>query len=201
MTIKEIKNTNKVILEIKDKAIMLPKELGEYLIKTNGLNDSNIVITESTTGVKTLKIKSLTYTILDDGEKEKVLNLYKEKFNIKNIIENKEKKEENNMKVNIRFMNPKKDSEKTNPFKKFILSIIKPKIVDREFKDFTEVSSVVYDALKPFMTDNSKWTIEDNTKAEGLVIKNEYKKEGREFPSHNIFFINKVEEDKTAETK
>lgn len=200
MTIKEIKNTNKAILEINDKAIMLPKELGEYLKATNGLNESNIVITESTTGVKTLKIKSLTYTILDDGEKEKVLNLYKEKFNIKNIIENKEKKEKS-MKVNIRFMNPKKDSEKTNPFKKFILSIIKPKIVDKEFNDFTEVSSVVYDALKPFMTENSKWTIEDNNKAEGLVIKNEYKKEGREFPSHNIFFINKVEEDKATEAK
>jgi hypothetical protein len=197
--IKNINNSEKKILEIKDKSILISKELADYLVATKGLDESNIVVTESATGVKTLKIKSLTYTILDDGEKEKVLNLYKEKFNIKNI--QIEKKEENNMKVNIRFITPKKDSEKTNPFKKFILSIIKPKLADKDFKDFAEVSSVVYDALKPFMTDNSKWTIEDNNKSEGIVVKNEYKKEGREFPSHNIFFINKVEEDKTTDAK
>lgn len=157
----------------------ISKHLADYIKNTNSLNDDVIEVTESKTGVVTLKIKSLTYSYND---KSKILNLYK--------INNKEKLK---MKVFIKFMKPKKETDKPNPFNNFIVKTVKPVIKDIEFNSLDEVKSKVYDALKPYMTEESKWEIEDNTKTAGIVVKNVYQKTGKPYPSHNIFFINIVQ--------
>lgn len=166
-------------LMVNDVCVTISKELGEYLKKTNGLTDDNIELTTSKTGVQTLKIKSLTYSI---NGKNKNLNLYKINSNNEGVTK---------MKVFVKFMKPK-DASKRNPFNSLIAKVVKPKLTG-EFENMDAVKAALEDAIKELTNENSKWIIEDNTKTAGLVVKNEYKKEGREFPSHNIFFVNVVQ--------
>jgi len=182
--IKLTTNNDNSILTVNDYEFIISNELADFINETDSLNDETIEATTSKTGVITLKIKSLTYSIND---KTKILNMYKTNNNKNNkgVI--------NKMKVFIRFMKPKDESKKTNPFNNLVLRAVKPVIKDVEFESLDAVKTVVYDALKPYMSENSTWEIEDNTKTQGLVIKNTFQKEGRPYPSHNIFFINVVQ--------
>lgn len=182
-----IKNENDSILKVDGTDFKISNELASFLEATNSLNDDTITKTISKAGVITLKIKSLTYTICNDNKK-KILNMYKINNN-EGVI---------HMKTFIKFMKPKQESGKKNPFNSLILRVLKPALNNVEFEDIDAVRSTVYDTLKPLMSENSKWEIEDNTKTLGLVVKNEYLKEGKEYPSHNIFFINVVPEESTA---
>lgn len=168
----------KSFIDINGEKVYVSYEFTKFLKDTNGVTPKNIELTCSKTGVKTLKVKNLTYTI---NGKTKVLNMYK--TNLNNSKENK------TMKCYVKFMKPK-DPSKKNPFNNLITKVIKPVIKDKEYESLDAVRSDIHDALKPLENENSKWVIEDNTKTQGLVIKNEYTKEGREFASHNIFFIN-----------
>lgn len=170
------------ILTVDDHEFIISNELADYITKSDSLNDEIIEVTTSKTGVVTLKIKSLTYSI---NNKEKVLNLYK-------TSNNTNTKEKSTMRVFIKFMNKKNKNADGKPtkFESLILRTVRPLLKDKEFGSIDEVKAVVYDSLKPYMTDESKWTIEDNTKTVGLVVKNEYKKENFERPALNMFFIN-----------
>lgn len=172
------KNNKNSILTVDKYQFIISNELANFINETNSLNDKTIEATVSKTGVITLKIKTLTYSIND---KSKSLNLYKINNNLK---------EKKNMKVFIKFMKPKKETNKTNPFNNIVLRTVKPAIKDIEFESLDAIESTIYDALKPLMTENSEWVIEKNTKTQGLVVKNTFLKEGKEYPSHNIFFVN-----------
>ena len=183
--IKLTTNANNSILTVDDHEFIISNELADFINETDSLNDETIEVTTSKTGVVTLKIKSLTYSIND---KTKILSMYKTNStttnNNKGVIK---------MKTFIRFMKPKDESKKTNPFNNLVLRTVKPVLKDVEFDSLDAVKSAVYDALKPYMTENSTWEIEDNTKTQGLVVKNTFQKEGRPYPSHNIFFVNVVQ--------
>jgi len=166
------------ILHMDDYDFVISNELADYIRESDSLNPETIEVSTSKTGVVTLKIKSLTYSIND---KTKVLNLYK----------NSNSKEKFSMKTFIRFMKRNKgENDKPTKFESLILRTVKPVLKDVEFGSIDEVKSAVYDALKPYMTEESKWTIEDNTKTVGLVVKNEYKKANFDSPALNMFFIN-----------
>lgn len=174
-------NATNSILTVDDHEFIISNELADYITESDSLNDETIEANTSKTGIITLKIKSLTYSI---NNKEKVLNLYK-------TSNNTNTKEKYTMKVFIKFMNKKnKNTDKPTKFESLILRTVRPLLKDKEFDSIDEVKAVVYDSLKPYMTEESKWTIEDNNKTVGLVVKNEYKKANFDRPAMNMFFIN-----------
>jgi len=179
---------NELILEVNGNQFLIPKALGEFLQKTNSLNDDTVEMTKSKTGVVTLKIKSLTYKPYNFKGKgnTKTLNLYK-----KNNIPN-DTKGEKTMRFYIKFMKPKFEG-KVNPFNNLVLKIVKPAIAQKEFSSLDEAQDAISKALDELRSDKSEWVIEKNTKIEGLVVKNTYKRPDKEFPSHNIFFVNVVQ--------
>jgi len=186
-----LKNINgKTVLEENNFRFEIPYELGEYLKMADGLNDDNIEVTCSKTGVVTLKIKSLTYKQIENDDKEyktKTLNLYKT-----SKIVNKNKGVKKTMRFYIKFM-PNKIEGKTNPFNSLVLKIVKPALSQKEFTTLDEAQDAISKALDELRSENSEWVIEKNNKIEGLVVKNTYKRPDKEFPSHNIFFVNVVQ--------
>lgn len=181
------------VLTIDENKFYISNELAKFLEDTNSLNEETILVSTSKNGVISLKIKSLNYSINEPTAKKKNLQLYK-KANL--IIE---EKEEEKMKVYVNFMKPK--NNKPNPFISMINKVLTSKLKDVEFENMSEVKKIVEESLEPLKTENSIWTIEDNTKTEGLVIKNEFHKEGKEYPFYNMFFINILREKEMKETK
>lgn len=174
---------NSTILTVDNYQFEIPFEFGEYLKKTNGLTEDNIEVTCSKTGVVTLKIKSLTYKLYDK-KNEKVLSLYKSSKINKGV--------KKTMRFYIKFM-PNKIEGKTNPFNSLVLKIVKPALSQKEFTTLDEAQDAISKALDELRSENSEWVIEKNNKIEGLVVKNTYKRPDKEFPSHNIFFVNVVQ--------
>ena len=173
------------LLTVGQHSFNISKPLAEYIKNSNSLNEETIECTTSKTGVVTLKIKSLTYKE-DNTPKSKVLSLYK--------IPNNNSKERKEMKFKISFYRiAKKRKLKTlTKFESFVLSVVKP-VLANEFNNTDELQSAVYDALKPFMTEESKWEITPNNKTGiGLVVKNTYKNKNYDSVSNNMFFINEV---------
>lgn len=181
----------------------IPKEIYSYLVRTETLKD--ILVKTNKSGVTTIKIPSLKYkeyVDFDNLSESTISNLsiFKSPNHSINEFEGKQPLNINNntkgvnqkmFKVNIKCL--KREDGKKSYFENYINKTVKPKFYNKEFSSVDEIKDLLTSVISDIENENSKWIIEDNSKTEGFVLKNTYSKEGRDYSTHNICFVNVFE--------
>jgi hypothetical protein len=198
---------DEVLFSINNYNFSIPIEIYNYLERTESINEDNLIVSVSKTNVVSLKIKNLIYKqwvepLYETNCKnhniigynsEKNLSVYKQT----KINETKELKAM--FRVIMKYMKPKDDKYDKTKFQIFCDKNVYPKVFGVEFASKEEIKSKLEEIIKELTTDYSTWTIEENTKSEGYVLKNEFKLKNGNI-AHGIAFANikPAEEVKTS---